>query len=161
MSQKSRKARKSRKQNRGRFRTTPALRRAGFLLAVALFLLSTARPASATIQYRVSLANPDQHLFQVTMTVPVEGRQLVVALPAWNALYQIRDFALRIRASTACVRRPSPRLSKFDMLDKQTWRVRSPARASRATITAFRFAIPSGGTMPGLSIRSSTLTTPS
>jgi predicted metalloprotease with PDZ domain len=95
--------------------------RAALPILVALVLLSTAGPASATIGYRVSLANPDGHLFQVTMTVPVEGKQLTVAIPAWNALYQVRDFALRVHGiSGVCGSLTSVSL-EMRMLDKQTW----------------------------------------
>ncbi len=103
-----------------------ALRLAAPVFFGALSLLGTAGPASATIRYRVSLANPEQHIFQVSMTVPVEGQQVVVALPAWNALYQIRDFSLRVKGisegfSGDC---GSPKAGppEIHMLDKQTWR---------------------------------------
>jgi predicted metalloprotease with PDZ domain len=96
-----------------------ALRRAALVFAVFLFLLASAVPAGATIGYRVSLANPEQHVFQVSMTVPVDGQQLVIALPAWNTLYQIRDFAVRIRnVGGSCAAVPL----EMDMVDKQTWR---------------------------------------
>ena len=90
---------------------------AGMLFGVA------AQPASATISYRVSLANPDQHLFHVEMTIPVEGKEVVTALPAWNALYQVRDFSYRVRAVTANCSAAAAVPLKTHLLDKDTWRI--------------------------------------
>jgi len=81
-----------------------------------------ARPAAAAIRYRISLAGPQEHLFHVTMIVPVEGREVVTALPAWNALYRVRDFAYRMEG----VRGICPALTAVPLakhqIDKQTWR---------------------------------------
>jgi len=68
-------------------------------LACILLALATAvcaRPAAATIRYSISLAHPEEHEFHVEMSVPDVKRELTVQLPAWNALYQIRDFAHRV-----------------------------------------------------------------
>jgi predicted metalloprotease with PDZ domain len=86
-----------------------------------LFLLAAARPAAATIRYRVSLANPEQHLFNVSITVPVEGRQVVLAMPVWNTLYQVRDFSVRVRNVNAVCTSTAPVPVDLDLLDKQTW----------------------------------------
>ena len=102
------------------------LRNWGFGRAFALSSLFAAllapRPAAATIQYRVSLDDPAQHLFRVTMTIPVEGREVVTALPAWNALYRVLDFAYRVEAIRGlCPAATAVPLNKRQ-LDKQTWR---------------------------------------
>ena len=55
------------------------------------------QPATATIQYEVSFAKPSEHLFHITMTVPDVHDELTVQMPAWNALYEIRDFSSRIQ----------------------------------------------------------------
>jgi predicted metalloprotease with PDZ domain len=96
----------------GRSQNLPA-----FLLAFAVALIC-ARPADAAIKYRVSLANPEQHLFHVTVTIPItpSDREVTVQMPAWNTLYQVRDFAYRVRDLRA-VRQGLP-----ETLDKQTWR---------------------------------------
>jgi predicted metalloprotease with PDZ domain len=84
----------------------------------------------ATIRYNVSLAYPEQHLFHVTMTIPdVEG-EVVIQIPAWNALYQIRDFSshlqqVEVRQGPAqpgsrAVANTAPSIEK---IDKQTWRI--------------------------------------
>ena len=63
--------------------------------AIAFFVcaLSCASSSEATIRYEVSLNHPEQHLFHVTMTIPNVNGEVEVEIPAWNALYQIRDFA--------------------------------------------------------------------
>jgi predicted metalloprotease with PDZ domain len=90
----------------------------------------TARPAAATIEYKISLTHPEKHLFQVQMRVPqaADQRDLIVALPAWNALYQVRDFAYRVR-DVRVSRAANGESSAIPYkLDKQTWRI--PASAS-------------------------------
>jgi predicted metalloprotease with PDZ domain len=73
------------------------------LIFGVLFVVVAARPASATIRYRVSLAQSNEHLFQIEMEIPSQGHAVQVAMPAWNALYQVRDFAYRIRSPKASV----------------------------------------------------------
>src|SRR5579863_8116819 len=65
-------------------------------LMFAILLVSVC-PARATIHYDVSLAQQSQHRFQVRMIIPNAGQGTVIAIPAWNALYQVRDFAYRVR----------------------------------------------------------------
>jgi len=57
------------------------------------------------------------------MMVPVEGRELLVALPVWNTLYQVRDFPYRVRDVTGIC--PAVDGAPLDVrkLDKQTWRI--------------------------------------
>ena len=87
----------------------------------AWLLLGVALPARATIRYEISLAHPAQHLFHVVMTIPDVRQNVVVQIPAWNALYQIRDFGyhvLGLHASGAAA--GALRVSR---LDKQTWTI--------------------------------------
>jgi predicted metalloprotease with PDZ domain len=97
-----------------------AFRRA--LLCCFLALLF-ALPAVATIRYRVSLAEPEQHVFNVTMTVEAEPHNLVVALPAWNALYQLRDFAYRVGDVRASAHSEHADPLPIQLLDKQSWEI--------------------------------------
>ncbi len=91
------------------------------------FLLFFARSAAATIKYRISLGHPEKHLFHVTMTVPVETADVLVAMPAWNALYEIRDFSYRLLPSLAlssddgATTLDAPQ--EPEELDKDTWRL--------------------------------------
>src|SRR5271156_5307245 len=98
-------------------------------IVLAFTLLFFARPTAATIGYHISLKNPEQHIFHVSMQIPAEAadQEIIVALPAWNALYQVRDFSYRVRdvrarnsAGTAAA--PLP----VRMLDKQTWKILLP-----------------------------------
>jgi predicted metalloprotease with PDZ domain len=94
-------------------------------IVLAVVLLSFARPAAATIGYHISLKNPEQHLFHVSVEIPAAAadQEIVVALPAWNALYQVRDFSYRVRdvraRDSAGPGAPLP----VRMLDKQTWKI--------------------------------------
>jgi predicted metalloprotease with PDZ domain len=90
--------------------------------AIFYFLLTLFSGAShATIRYGVSLAHPEQHLFHVTMTIPEVNGEVEVAIPAWNALYQIRDFSSHIQQVEAF---SSEKALSIEKVDKQTWRVR-------------------------------------
>jgi predicted metalloprotease with PDZ domain len=96
-----------------------------FTIVCAIFFLP--QQAAATIQYTISLAHPDQHSFHVTMTVPNAGRELIIAMPAWNATYDIRDFAYRVTDVKAHDQGNAP--LTVVKLDKQTWRITAPANA--------------------------------
>ena len=104
------------------FVSAPAL--ALVLCLVALVLLSPT-PARATIRYEISLAHPAEHQFHVAMIVPGVQGSVVVQMPAWNALYQIRDFAYRVSDFRAAD--TSHNALAVHRLDKQTWRVEVPA----------------------------------
>jgi predicted metalloprotease with PDZ domain len=109
----------------------PKHRTALFLLA--LLSLLSARPASATIKYRVSLARSAEHIFQVEMEIPNPGNSVQVAMPAWNALYQVRDFAYRIRSPKAAISNStngSGAPLELRPIDKQTWEIDPPAHPS-------------------------------
>ena len=82
--------------------------------------LGWAGPSWATIRYEVSIGHPEQHLFHVTMTIPEVSGEVALQIPAWNALYQIRDFSNHIQqveAFAGIARAP------IEKVDKQTWRV--------------------------------------
>ena len=97
--------------------------------AIAFFVcaLSCASSSEATIRYEISLSHPEQHLFHVTMTIPDVNGEVEVEIPAWNALYQIRDFSSHIQQMEASVGSAKAFAEK---VDKQTWRV-----TGRGTIT--------------------------
>lgn len=90
-----------------------------------VFLLS-ARPAAGTVGYKISLKDPEQHVFQVSMTIPQPAPETRLAMPAWNALYQVRDFTYRIRNvqvfSLPDSGAPGENLP-VRKLDKQTWEI--------------------------------------
>jgi predicted metalloprotease with PDZ domain len=91
--------------------------RAAILAAVFYF----ASPAHATIDYTVSLAHPERHIFAVTMHIPKVRDRVTLQMPAWNALYQIRDFSSHMMRVTAKDEEGHP--LSMRKLDKQTWSV--------------------------------------
>jgi predicted metalloprotease with PDZ domain len=88
-----------------------------FFVVFASFFSSTSR---AAIRYEVSLAHPENHLFHVSMHVPDVLGAVTVQMPAWNALYQIRDFSSHVQQVEAFV---GPRRVPIEKLDKLTWRI--------------------------------------
>jgi predicted metalloprotease with PDZ domain len=91
---------------------------AGALVLAALFAAGTAQ---ATIRYQVALARPSEHVFEIGMSIPEVRGSVTIQMPAWDGLYQIRDFAHHVsgmRASDAAGRELA-----VTRVDKQTWRV--------------------------------------
>ena len=91
-----------------------------FLFPILLGSQQVDRPPS--VQYTISLAHPEQHLFHVTMYISDVHGSLILQMPAWNALYQIRDFSAHVQG----VRFRDPLHSQSEeaeRVDKQTWRV--------------------------------------
>ncbi len=84
-------------------------------------MILIARPAHATIDYSVSLAHPERHVFSVTMHIPNVRDQLIVQMSAWNATYQIRDFSSHMMQVIA--RDDAGKSLPLTKLDKQTWRI--------------------------------------
>jgi predicted metalloprotease with PDZ domain len=83
--------------------------------------LAWASSSSGTIRYEVSISHPEQHLFHVTMTIPDVTGEISVQIPAWNALYQIRDFSSHIRQVEAFAETAKVAIEK---VDKQTWHIK-------------------------------------
>lgn len=110
---------------------------------ITFAVLALARPATAEIKYRISLAHPEDHNFRVTVTVPVESANMVAAMPAWNALYQIRDFAYRVRALDVLPETGSEKRAHVpEELDKQTWLLcRCSAPNDRPRTITFEYSI--------------------
>ncbi len=90
------------------------------LIFCLAFLLSSS--ASATIRYSVSICNPEQHLFHVTMEIPNVHDELNLQMAAWNALYQIRDFSSHVQQVEAFVNGQRVPIEK---LDKLAWQVKA------------------------------------
>jgi predicted metalloprotease with PDZ domain len=122
-----------------RLRTAARLMRPGrvrgmrdlLLLFLAVFFF--AYPAAATIKYKISLDHPEHHVFRVWVGIPLTGEDVTLALPAWNALYQVRDFSYRVRdlraISLGLVGSAYGAVPvRFEEVDKQIWlyHVRKP-----------------------------------
>ena len=62
------------------------------------------------------------------MTIPRPASGMKIAIPAWNAVYEVRDFAYRVRdveaSSLTGSGTPGEKLA-IRKLDKQTWEIRS------------------------------------
>jgi predicted metalloprotease with PDZ domain len=112
-------------------------------IVLALPVLFLGRPAAATIQYRVSFEHPEKHEFHVTISVPVKGEDVVVAMPAWNALYEIRDFSYRVRPMlVSSAERSMLEAHVPESLDKQTWRLcRCASLAERPQAISFAYSV--------------------
>jgi predicted metalloprotease with PDZ domain len=91
--------------------------RAAILAAVFYF----ASPAHATIDYTVSLSHPERHILGVTMRIPKVRDRVTLQMPAWNALYQIRDFSSHMMQVSAADEEGHP--LPLRKLDKETWSV--------------------------------------
>jgi predicted metalloprotease with PDZ domain len=102
-----------------------------FGLLSVLLGFSCCSSLQATIRYDVSLAHPEQHLFHVTMTIPDVDNEILIQIPAWNALYQIRDFSSHIQqvedrqapAQSGTRDANNVTAPSIEKIDKQTWRI--------------------------------------
>jgi predicted metalloprotease with PDZ domain len=110
-----------------------------FALAAFSLLFIGAPSSAATVRYQVSLGHPERHLITVTMTVPTEPQDagsaagsLHVAIAAWDALYEIKNFASRVRGvrATGMVTLPNSAVSQMSLpipkIDQQTWAITLP-----------------------------------
>ena len=86
-----------------------------------LFTLTFSSSTRATIQYAVLLDHPEKHLFRVTMTIPDVNGEVVVRMPAWNALYQIRDFSSHVQQVEAFA---DSQKAFIEKVEKEAWRIK-------------------------------------
>jgi predicted metalloprotease with PDZ domain len=87
----------------------------------SLLLLHAGTLLGTPVQYTISLDHPERHLFHVRMTIPDVSGDVLLQMPAWNALYQIRDFSNHVERVEAHAGADEAPVEK---IDKQTWRVR-------------------------------------
>jgi predicted metalloprotease with PDZ domain len=105
--------------------------RAGHVLAltglIALFAIQAGAQNSpqtlavARASYEISLANASQHLVRVKLSLAPGAPEWELQLPAWNSLYQIRDFARNVNWVRG--RDPDGKPVVVSKLDKGRWRV--------------------------------------
>ena len=91
--------------------------RVTLFLFVALGCAAAPRPTT----YTISFAHPENHLFHISMEIGGVEKHVEVQMAAWNATYQIRDFASRIQNLRA-TNEKTERLP-ISKIDKQTWKV--------------------------------------
>jgi predicted metalloprotease with PDZ domain len=91
------------------------------ILLSALAIPNTvgAAPSAPAIRYALDLRETSSHRVSVTMTVPDAPPALDIQFPAWNALYQIRDFERNVIHITA---QCEGRRVKLTHVDLNTWR---------------------------------------
>jgi predicted metalloprotease with PDZ domain len=104
------------------FRKSPWGERVGLSVFLVLSLaLAGATSGSAPdlpVQYTLDLRNPALHRVTVTMHVPNAKAGAELQFPAWNNLYQIRDFVRDVQQVEArCGAKPAP----LRRLDLDTW----------------------------------------
>lgn len=99
------------------------------LFAVSVSISAVTQAAGgegpSAVTYVISLAQPEQHLVQVQVTLPPGAAERQLQLPVWNALYQVRDFAQFINWVHAKDRtgRPLPVRS----VNKSLWQISGAA----------------------------------
>lgn len=86
------------------------------------------------IHYLLDLRKPDAHLVRVTMTVPHATDGLEFQFPAWNNLYQIRDFVRDVQDVRAkCGGAPAP----LRRVDIDTWANVKPCSSLEISYSVF------------------------
>lgn len=105
------------------------------ILSALLTLAAAAScAASPTVTYVVNLTDAETHLVGVTLTVPAARAGTVLQFPAWNALYQIRDFVRNVQDLQAeCGGRPGA----LQPVDVDTFRTTAPCSPLRVTYQVF------------------------
>lgn len=102
---------------------------------LALAAAAAARAASSGVTYTINLTHPETHLVGVTLNVPAVHAGALLQFPAWNALYQIRDFIRNVQNLQAeCGGRPT----ELQPVDVNTFR--SAVSCSPLTVTYRVFA---------------------
>ena len=127
-------------------------RRAGLMLGgFFLFAWLAQRSFAATepIQYLLDLRAPVSHQAEVVMTVAGASPSTEFQFPAWNNLYQIRDFARNITELTADCDGVKEQLTRVDL---NTWR----SEAKPCGKLALRYAVYVAGMPPFSSTLDST-----
>jgi len=103
-------------------------------LYVALLPGAPAAPrvyaAARPVHYTVDLRHPASHKVLVNMTIPQAAPETEIQFPAWNALYQIRDFVRDLdQISAHCDGKPE----NLAPIDVNTWQS-SPESCARLEV---------------------------
>jgi len=112
--------------------------------ACSFLLILVARPswgASEPIEYLLDLRAPASHRVEVVMTVAEASPSTEFQFPAWNNLYQIRDFARNVEELTADCDGVKEQLTRVDL---DTWR----SEAKPCGKLALRYAVYVTGSPP-------------
>lgn len=93
------------------------------LLFLLLATFCAAQSDANQVFYTVSLERRAEHMVHVSARVPA-GTSRTLALPVWNALYQVRDFSQFVEKVSA--HDDASRPLAVTAVDKTTWRVNAP-----------------------------------
>jgi len=107
---------------------------AGLSAVAAILLALPARAAAPPIGYLLDLRNPSAHTVAVTITIPEPASGLEIQFPAWNALYQIRDFVRNVRDVRAQCDGHAETLRRLDL---ETWQ----RSAAPCTVLEVHYAV--------------------
>jgi predicted metalloprotease with PDZ domain len=104
---------------------------------VFILLIGCLQPAFAAspIEYSITLANPQQHLVQVTIEIPSGKKDRELQLPVWNALYQVRDFSQYMNRIHAADLSGRPLL--VSEVNKSRWKIYGAENGARVTYELF------------------------
>src|SRR5438128_3853497 len=86
----------------------------------------TTATSTAPIQYTVTLADLSAHKVHVTINLAPGASERDLQLPAWNALYQVRDFAQYVnwvRAKDSAGQALAVQKLAVQKIDKSRWRI--------------------------------------
>jgi predicted metalloprotease with PDZ domain len=92
-------------------------------VTLGLVLAFFAGSAQCKIFYRILPQQIEEHQFDVTVIIPAVHDRLLVQMPAWNATYQVRDFASRVSNFRAMSDDEKKAPLDVKKLDKQTWQI--------------------------------------
>lgn len=115
-------------------RRSHELRHAVLSALLALASAAASRAASPGVTYTVNLTHPETHLVGVTLSVPAARAGTVLQFPAWNALYQIRDFVRNVQDLHAECGGTSITLQPIDV---DTFRTVAPCSILKVTYRVF------------------------
>ncbi len=105
-----------------------------WLILVLLCLLPSGAQATQPIHYLLDLTAPETHMLQVALRIPGASAGTEIQIPAWNCLYQIRDFVKNVEDMKGdCDGQPAD----LDREDLNTWR--GPNRSCRDL--AFHYSV--------------------
>ncbi len=86
----------------------------------------------AAIRYRVSVLDPNQHLYGVTLEIDAAAARQRLSLPVWiPGSYLVREFSQQLQKLQASVDGQSVAL---EQLDKNSWEARLPADSKKTTL---------------------------
>lgn len=106
-----------------------------FLLQITLISLCETAFAADHVRYTISLANPEQHLVQVTIEIPHGRSERELQLPVWNALYQVRDFSQYMNWIHA--ENTSGQALAIAQLNKSRWKIAGAQNGARVQYEVF------------------------